>query len=76
MVANNPAPDEILQMISCHCKKKSCLTDRCQCKKSNLLCTDLCGCFECSNQEIMDKDFDGESSAEDEDSSDDDEITF
>ena len=75
-VENNPFPDEILQMISCNCKKTSGSTDRCQCNKSNLLCTHLCSCFECSNQEILDEDFEDESSAEDKDSSDDAEITF
>ena len=46
-----PAPDEVLQLVSCNCKKSSCRRGNCNCLGYNLACTDLCGCGEnCENQ--------------------------
>lgn len=36
-----PAPEELLYVVSCKCKK-SCNTRRCSCKKANLKCSNLC----------------------------------
>ena len=38
-----PAPDSIIEMVICQCKK-DCLSQRCSCKSKNLPCTDLCQC--------------------------------
>jgi len=38
-----PAPDSIIEMVRCQCKK-DCLSQKCSCKLKNLPCTDLCQC--------------------------------
>ena len=47
-----PAPDEVFQLISCHCKKLKCTTGVWICVSHGLPCTDLCGCpeDECGNK--------------------------
>ena len=45
-----PAPDSILEYVSCKCKK-GCQTRRCSCHKANLKCTELCQCNSCENAE-------------------------
>ena len=59
----------IIQLVKCRCGKKRCPTNRCQCRISGLLCTDLCSCFddsECENQHSEDDDDDcGEDDASD-----------
>ena len=42
------APESILEHVSCKCQTR-CKTKRCSCLKSDLRCTDLCGCKECNN---------------------------
>ena len=42
------APESILEYVSCKCQT-GCKTKRCSCLKSDLRCTDLCGCKECNN---------------------------
>ena len=37
-----PAPDSILEFVSCECKKSQCVNNQCKCKSVNLSCTDLC----------------------------------
>ena len=54
-----PAPDEILQLISCNCRTSKCKTQACVCKAHGLGCTDLCGCLACENESD-----DGSSSSE------------
>ena len=45
-----PAPQEMLEFISCGCKSTgSCTTNRCSCYKNSLPCTDCCGCLQCGN---------------------------
>ncbi|KAJ8043013.1 hypothetical protein HOLleu_09926 [Holothuria leucospilota] len=44
-----PAPDAILELMSCNCKR-DCSNNSCQCRKNNLHCTDACGCDKCVNQ--------------------------
>ena len=49
-----PAPDALINLIQCKCKKSQCSNLLCSCKKAKLKCTDLCGCsmqndFECAN---------------------------
>ena len=31
----------IIQLVKCKCAKKRCSTNRCQCRKAGVLCTDL-----------------------------------
>ena len=38
---SKPAPKQILEFLSCSCKK-SCLNEDCCCFKSGLKCTDIC----------------------------------
>lgn len=45
-----PAPDSILEYVSCKCKK-GCQTRRCSCHKAKLKCTELCQCNSCENAE-------------------------
>ena len=46
------APESVLHLVKCGCNS-DCLTNRCKCSKSNLVCTDLCDCFDiCENTDI------------------------
>ena len=36
-----PAPDAIIHLVKCGCTKQ-CASNRCQCRKNGLSCTDLC----------------------------------
>jgi hypothetical protein len=76
-----PAPDEILNLISCSCKKSKCKTKVCICLQHRVDCTDLCDCLKCENSSSNSsseydsdddslsefEDFNGESSASDSD---------
>lgn len=42
------APPDILKSTFCRCKT-NCSTERCSCRKSRLICTDLCACQDCIN---------------------------
>ena len=65
-----PAPDEVLDLISCSCKK-SCKTNSCLCKSHGVECSDLCGCDdECENKD------DGESNDDVDENDDDSDIEF
>ncbi|KAK3708724.1 hypothetical protein QZH41_004431 [Actinostola sp. cb2023] len=44
-----PASDAIIHLIKCKCAKERCSTNRCQCRKAGLNCTDLCGCSDSDN---------------------------
>ena len=52
----SPAPDEILELVSCTCAKTKCSTQACVCKNNGLKCTDLCGCKNCENRDNLDDD--------------------
>ena len=39
----DPIPQSCIDIISCHCKT-GCGTLRCKCRKSKLVCTNLCHC--------------------------------
>ena len=45
-----PAPQVIVHLVKCKCDKERCFTNRCQCKKNGLNCTDLCGCSDNGEQ--------------------------
>ena len=46
-----PAPAAILELVKCACKKNNCTSSRCNCKSRGLICTDLCLCSECENED-------------------------
>ena len=39
-----PAPEAVKHLVKCACAKTRCSTNRCQCRKAGLTCTDLCKC--------------------------------
>ena len=44
---NTPiAPDSVIQLVSCNCKKSKCLKS-CSCLNHGEGCTDFCGCIGC-----------------------------
>ena len=51
MPTNLPAPDSITELISCGCTT-GCQTDRCRCRKNELLCTEMRRCKDCENTDI------------------------
>ena len=69
-----PAPQAIIHLVKCKCAKKRCSTNRCQCKKNRLNCTDLCGCSDNGEQceNVLDNDSDDEKYSEEDDHDDDD----
>ena len=58
---NQPAPDEILELVVCNCKRGKC-NEECQCIQLQVACTDICKCkSECVNKtEIECEDSDDE----------------
>ena len=64
MTSVQPAREAIIELVRCGCKTQ-CATNRCQCKRAGLPCTDLCACYDeeeepCQNafNEITDDDDD------------------
>ena len=55
-----PAPESILEFVSCSCHKNKCQTQQCQCRSIELHCTDECRCANCNNRKV----YDNESSSE------------
>jgi len=49
----DPAPDSILESVSCGCKTSKCNSSRCSCSKAKVSCTDLCKCIvtKCENRQ-------------------------
>jgi len=45
-----PAPEEILELTHCNCKKAKCENRQCSCVAHGMSCTDLCSCINCVNQ--------------------------
>ena len=52
VTALNPAPDAVIELVRCGCKKSLCTTNRCSCKKANLMCTEMCSC-ESADEECL-----------------------
>lgn len=38
------APESVLNLVACSCKRSGCVPEKCVCKEFNLPCTDLCTC--------------------------------
>ncbi|XP_070548281.1 uncharacterized protein [Ptychodera flava] len=49
-----PAPDSIINFVSCKCKKSGC-SSRCSCREVELFCTELCQCVSCTNTTNIDE---------------------
>ena len=49
------APKSVNKFVRCDCVKTNCLTDKCNCRRAELDCTDMCGCYDieeiCDNAE-------------------------
>ena len=54
-----PVPEAIIELVKCGCKTQ-CASNRCQCCRAGLQCTDLCSCYDepCENvhNEVVDDD--------------------
>lgn len=53
------APDGVLDVVNCGCVT-GCQTNRCSCFKAKLKCTDICGCQNCKNENIVEEESDSE----------------
>ena len=50
LTTKRPVPVEVLEFVTCNCKKKSrCETNKCPCFSLDMKCTDLWSCESCSN---------------------------
>ena len=47
-----PAPQSVIELSMCSCKKTNCDSLRCNCKKKGLVCSDMSQCLNCSNIEF------------------------
>ena len=45
-----PAPESVIELSMCKCTQ-GCMTQRCKCKKNDMVCTEMCLCRECENVE-------------------------
>lgn len=43
LTSQSPAPEHLFQLIRCGCKSSKCV-GLCNCKRNDLVCTELCGC--------------------------------
>ena len=50
LTENLPAPLELIELSVCSCKS-DCSTKRCKCNKNGLICTDMCKCLNCKNND-------------------------
>ena len=50
MTNNLPAQMALLEMSTCSCKS-DCTSNRCKCRKNSFVCTDMCKCLKCSNDD-------------------------
>ena len=55
-MATKPSPNEILELLSCGCRK-SCIASKCCCMKARLPCTDMCF-LKCDNFNVESMDTD------------------
>ena len=59
MTNNLPAPLALIELSVCSCQS-NCTTKRCKCKKNKFLCTDMCKCRDCHNDDANTGDDDDE----------------
>ena len=48
-LGSKPAPEEVLELLSCTCKR-ACTVKNCSCLKAGLKCSDMCS-IQCENME-------------------------
>ena len=68
-----PAPDSIIEFVSCKCRKSLCKSGLCQCFNMSLCCTDACNYNNCENidnevEEDVDSDESDDSNTDESDS--------
>ena len=63
-LGTKPAPDEVLELLSCTCRTV-CSEDSCCCMKAGLKCTDMCY-LQCETMTSYDDDDDALGNDEDE----------
>ena len=51
-ISKPAAPQALLELVSCGCST-GCGSQRCRCRKSNLLCSAACRCTNCTNCEDL-----------------------
>ena len=61
-----PAPDVVLEWLSCRCKTQ-CVLPSCTCMQNGLSCTNACALQDCKNTTISEEQFQMESDSEDDD---------
>ena len=69
-ITNKPAPETVLEFVSCECRKSRCVANQCRCYSVGLRCTDSCRCMNCenvSNNEVDDSHEDDEENFNDSD---------
>ena len=49
-------PSDLIELKRCGCKTK-CDTNRCRCFKNTIVCTDLCSCTNCENEDSFGEEF-------------------
>ena len=54
-MTQQPAPAELLELVSCGCKT-GCVSRRCSCSKASLPCTPACSCSNCDNHQVEEGD--------------------
>ena len=47
-----PAPDALLGLVRCKCKKNKCQANTCDCFALGYVCTSACSCKQCNNDEV------------------------
>ena len=69
-----PAPIELLELVSCSCTT-GCSNGRCSCYKASLSCTDACLCTNCENNTAVNAEESGPDVSGDDTNSSDDDLT-
>jgi hypothetical protein len=54
-MSGRPAPDAVLELLSCKCTRK-CVVPKCPCKVNGLACTDMCSLQSCDNRAVPEED--------------------
>ena len=71
-----PAPQAVLSLLSCDCKRK-CVEGKCTCMLNGIKCTDMCRLKTCSNrpsEAVADEEVDDDDEIDVEDNDDDDDF--
>ena len=65
-MTQKPAPDSIVELVSCNCKKSKCSNQSCVCVAYGLNCTDICNCSNCDNEAVEEEYIDDENDSDSE----------